>query len=212
MLTLHAVPLSPFAQKVHYFIEELGIPYTYKSCDLAGGEQRSAAFRSLNPFGAVPTIELDGFSLGESDAILRYLARHYQRTDWYPENLEDRARVDQAMDFVGQHVNRWLVRTWWQNRVVPSLFRGTPDQVAVEDSRTRLLVSLAKLESYFSGRNYLAGPTPTLADVVLLPCAAIAAEGQVSLADYPQTVAWLARMTQRKAWGKVRAEYEKVFK
>ncbi|NDC58790.1 MAG: glutathione S-transferase family protein, partial [Alphaproteobacteria bacterium] len=62
--------------KVKWTADALAIPYTWTDVDILKGESRTAAFLAMNPAGQVPTVVLtDGRALGESNAIMRYLAR-----------------------------------------------------------------------------------------------------------------------------------------
>ena len=69
-----------------------------KLVDLAG-EQKSDAYLEINPYGQVPglTDDSNGLKLGESHAILRYLATQY-KPSLYPGNPASRARIDMCMD------------------------------------------------------------------------------------------------------------------
>ena len=69
-----------------------------KLVDLAG-EQKSDAYLQINPYGQVPglTDDSNGLKLGESHAILRYLATPVQAS-LYPGNPASRARIDMCMD------------------------------------------------------------------------------------------------------------------
>ena len=69
-----------------------------KLVDLAG-EQKSDAYLEINPYGRVPglTDDSNGLKLGESHAILRYLATQY-KPSLYPGNPASRARIDMCMD------------------------------------------------------------------------------------------------------------------
>ena len=52
-----------------------GISPEFASVDLVkdGGQQKSEAYRKLNPQGLVPTLEIDGSVLTQSPAILEWL-------------------------------------------------------------------------------------------------------------------------------------------
>ena len=52
-------------------------------CDLFQGAHKTEEFTKLNAYQHIPTLEDGEFSLGESNAILRYLARKY-KPELYP--------------------------------------------------------------------------------------------------------------------------------
>jgi len=69
-------------------------------CNLMTGEHLKPEFLAKNPFHQLPTYEgSDGFCLGESNAVLRYIAANYKKA-LYPEGDEDRGRIDWAMDTI----------------------------------------------------------------------------------------------------------------
>lgn len=205
MLKFYTNPLSPFAQKVQFFLEEAKVPHQVVTLDLKGGEQKKEDFLRINSFGQVPAIELNGFSLSESNAILRYVADRYELTDWYPRNLEDRAQIDRLMEFSNIHVNRWLTSLIWNLSMATKM--GYPsDPRSVQDAQEALGRTLPKLEAVLakSGSN-LFGATLTLADAVLMPFLGSYKKCELTLSDYPCAKAWADRMVERPAWKKVLA-------
>merc|ERR1711865_1348689 len=54
-----------------------------ESCNIMEGAQKSGAFTKLNAYQHIPTLEDGDFSLGESNAILRFLALKYE-PELYP--------------------------------------------------------------------------------------------------------------------------------
>lgn len=56
-------------------ILEKDLPYEHVLVDIAKGDQKSEAYKKLQPFGKVPALEDDGFLIFESRAICKYLAR-----------------------------------------------------------------------------------------------------------------------------------------
>ena len=56
-------------------ILEKELPYEYIPIDIAKGEQKSEAYRALQPLGKVPVLDDDGFLIYESRAICKYLAK-----------------------------------------------------------------------------------------------------------------------------------------
>lgn len=56
-------------------ILEKDLPYEHIPIDIAKGDQKSEAYKKLQPFGKVPALDDDGFLIFESRAICKYLAR-----------------------------------------------------------------------------------------------------------------------------------------
>jgi hypothetical protein len=65
-----------------YFVHLCRLPVTISRCTLSKGEQKQESYLAMNPLGQVPCLcEADGFALGESSAILKYLADRHQVPD-----------------------------------------------------------------------------------------------------------------------------------
>jgi glutathione S-transferase len=65
------------ATRVHWALEELGVPYEKVRLDLRAGDQRKPDFLKINPNGKVPALVDDGAPMFESLAILLHLAVKY---------------------------------------------------------------------------------------------------------------------------------------
>ena len=77
MLTLYYAP-GACSMAAHMVLEESGEPYEARAVDLANGEQRTDAYRKINPLGRVPALMLDnGMPLAENTAILPYLGKRF---------------------------------------------------------------------------------------------------------------------------------------
>src|SRR5260370_22676162 len=70
--TVYSMPASPFGRAVLATLEEKAA--TYRLLPVAPGTFRSPEHLARHPFGRVPVLEHDGFSLYESQAILRCAA------------------------------------------------------------------------------------------------------------------------------------------
>jgi len=76
------------------------IPHEIKVVDLSKGKHKAEDFLKVNPRGSVPSITDGDFSLGESNAILRYLfATRDLPEHLYPKDPEVRGHVDMWMDY-----------------------------------------------------------------------------------------------------------------
>jgi glutathione S-transferase len=73
-LMLYHSPISPNSRRVRIFLTEKDLKVPLVAVDLGRGEQRSEAYRAINPRRVVPTLVLeDGTAIGEVPAIMRCL-------------------------------------------------------------------------------------------------------------------------------------------
>src|SRR5207237_9958983 len=70
---VHSMPGSPFGRTVLAALEEKGA--RYRLAPLTAGASKSPEHLARHRFGRIPVLEHDGFSLYETQAILRYLDR-----------------------------------------------------------------------------------------------------------------------------------------
>jgi glutathione S-transferase len=180
-------PLSGHAHRVELFLSLLNLPTELVFVDLTKGAHKSAEFLAMNPFGQVPVIDDNGVVLSDSNAILVYVAKKYDTSgQWLPKE-----------PLAGAQVQRWLSVAAGQIASGPATARlitvfGAPYDAESTIARSHSLLKVVEQE--LTSRPFLAGNLPTLADVASYAYIAHAPEGNVSLADYPQVRAWLARI------------------
>ncbi len=95
-LVLFDNPVSSNALKVRFLLAELELEHERREVPMA--RPRPGWYLDVNPVGGIPAIDDDGFTLAESHAILRYLARRQARADLYPAGAGEQARVDEFLD------------------------------------------------------------------------------------------------------------------
>lgn len=180
-------PLSGHAHRVELLLSLLNVPTELVFVDLAKGAHKQAEFLAINPFGQVPVIDDNGTVLSDSNAILVYLAKKYDSSGrWLP-----------AEPVAAAKVQRWLSVAAGQIASGPATARlitvfGAPYDAESTIARSHALLQVVEKE--LASSPFLAGNTATLADVAGYTYIAHAPEGNVSLADYPQVRAWLARI------------------
>ncbi|WP_313619663.1 glutathione S-transferase [Achromobacter sp.] len=185
-LKFYRYALSGHAHRVALMLSLLDVPHQVIDVDLRAREQKHPEFLALNAFGQVPVIDDNGVVIADSTAILVYLAKRYGGEAWLPEDPAGAASVQ-----------RWLSAASGPLASGPAAARlvtlfGAPYDV--ESTLARAHALLAVMEGELGRRDYLAGSAPTIADVACYAYVAHAPEGNVSLADYPQVRAWLARI------------------
>lgn len=84
---------SSAAYRVRIALNLKGIDYESRQIDLREDEQKSAGYRSINPQGLVPMLEIDGHRLTQSVAIINYLDLRYPNPPLLPVLAAERAHV-----------------------------------------------------------------------------------------------------------------------
>jgi GST-like protein len=195
------------ATRVHWSLEELGIPYEKVKLDLRAGDQKKPEFLALNPNGKVPTLVIDGTPMFESVAIQIALGERYgvEKGLWpalgSPEHLQALTWVIWGQVSLGASLMRYLANT--SEYFPKELHHPKQAEAAMAEVQTQLGV----LNGRLSDRDYVTGDRFTLADVDL---ASVLGWGlsvaKVDLNAYPKVAAWLGRASQRPANAKVTAE------
>lgn len=187
-IRLYRHPISGHAHRAELFLSLLGLPFEPVDVDLLAGAQKQPEFLKINPFGQVPAIDDGGVMVADSNAILVYLATKYADPGWLPRDPQGAAAVQ-----------RWLSVAAGQIASGPSTARfitifGAKLDLDRAQSIAHSLFQL--MEAHLEKQDFLAGNTPTIADVACYSYTAHAPEGGVSLQPYPHLQAWLTRIEQ----------------
>jgi glutathione S-transferase len=185
-MKLYHHPLSGHCHRARLFLSLLGLSHDLVEVDLKSGAHKKPDFLEMNPFGQVPVLDDDGVFISDSNAILVYLAKKAARTDWLPEDAKGAAAVQ-----------RWLSVAAGEIAYGPAAARlitvfgakFNPEEVI-----NRAHTVLGRMESQLTGRDWLVGDRPTIADVAIYSYVARAPEENVDLSDYPAVGAFLRRV------------------
>ena len=187
MIKLYRHELSGHSHRVELFLNLLNLDFERIDVDLMAGEHKGEDFLRLNPFGQVPVLVDRDVVIGDSNAILVYLAETYDANGrWYPHDVAIRADVQ-----------RWLSAAAGPVASGPGAARlVTVFGAGIDHERAKTIAGglLTTVNSVLAERPFLAGESPTIADVAAYAYIAHAPEGDVSLAPYPNVRAWLARI------------------
>jgi len=188
-LTIHGTSRSR-TMRVLWVAAELGLDFEHDPVAVADPRLKSPEFLRLNPAGAIPTIEDDGFALAESLAINLYLAKRYDLGGLYPFALEDEAQV-------------WRWSLWAQGELEPWVMRDLRlaelrDAVAPHTA-PMIAAALATLDRALDRRDWLVGGAFTVADLNVAAVLSPSRAEHLELAPYPSVADWLARCYARPA-------------
>ncbi|MEH2353638.1 glutathione S-transferase family protein [Nostoc sp.] len=166
------------ASIVHWYLEELGIPYEFVKLDMQTGEHLKSEYLAINPFGKVPAIVDEDFQLWESGAILLYLADKYSKT---PLSPKERAVFSQWVLFANATLGPGIFGEENREREMPRL--------------------LTPLNEIFSKQPFLLGNEFTVADVAVgsilnyIPMIL-----KLDLSPYPTVLNYMKQLSERPAF------------
>jgi glutathione S-transferase len=146
----------------HIVLEWIGRPY--EAVRVSREERKSPAYLAINPAGAVPAFEEDGWVLTQNAAILNYLADRFPGAGLTGDGTP-RGRAE---------VNKWLA---YANADIHPAFHplfGSPayleDPALIEASkqaaRGKLRTLFERVDAQLAGRDWIAG-TRSIADPYL---------------------------------------------
>jgi glutathione S-transferase len=180
-------PLSGHSHRARLLLSLLGIAHELVPVDLKTRQQKSPEMLKMNRFGQVPVLVDGDVAIGDSNAILVYLAKSAGRSDWLPDAPAAAAVVQRWLSVAAGELARGPASA----RLV-TVFGAKLD---ADDAIQRAHALLAHVEAELAARGgWLAADHPTIADVALYSYVSSAPEGNVDLSAYPRTLAWLARI------------------
>src|SRR3954468_5354128 len=162
MLTLWGRTNSINVQKVHWCLEELGLPYRRIDAGREFGIVDTPEYRRLNPNALVPTIEDDGVVLWESNSIVRYLAAKHGGGALWAADPARRALADRWMDWQLTTISEGMRLVFW------GLVRTPPekrDLAAIEAARQSLCGLWARLDRQLAETAHVGGADFTMGDI-----------------------------------------------
>ena len=203
-MKLYGHPMSTCTRKVLATLAEKKHKADFVLVDIMKGEQKNPEFLARQPFGQVPALEDDGFSLYESRAIIRYLDGKLPGQSLTPTDLQSRARMEQWIHIEQSYFSPAAMKLIMQNMLAP-MRGGTPDAAIVKKGREELDVVLDITEKALAKQEYLAGGTFSLADITWMPYVEylFPAKGGDAITSRPNVAAWWNRVSSRASWKEV---------
>jgi len=191
---------GPNPRLVRMFAAEKGLTLPAEDLDLLAGANRQAPYLSKNPGGQMPALELDdGTVIAETVVICEYLEEQQPMPVLIGASAVERANT-----------RMWVRRV--ELNITEHMYNGFRFAEGIEIFRNRMvcipeaaagLKAKAKagrewLDGLIGGRDFIAGPKFTLADVVLFCCMDFCKDvGQPVESELKNLSAWYARVAAR---------------
>jgi len=185
-MTLYDLELSGNCYKVRLFAALAGLPLTLEAVDFLGGAHKRPPVSDLNPWCELPVLVDGAVVLRDSQAILVYLASRYAAESWLPRDPAGLAEVVQWLSTAANEIQNGPASA----RLVDK-FGYTLDKA---DTLRRAARILPLLDAHLARQDWLTNAGPTIADCAVFPYVALAGEGGIDLAPYPQILTWINRI------------------
>jgi glutathione S-transferase len=180
-----ACSLSP-----HIVSRELGIPVELRKVNTKDKSMEGGGdFRSINPKGYVPALELgEGQVLTEGPAIVQYLADQKPEAGLAPKaGTLERYRLQEWLNFITSELHKTF----------SPLFRPTTPEEYKAIARENLAARFEWLDKQLAGRSYLMGEAFSVADAYLFTVVSWSHPMKIDLTRYPNLLAFQKRVAAR---------------
>ena len=198
MLKVLGRKTSVNVQKAMWAVGELGLPY--ERVDLGGefGGLDTPEYGALNPNRLVPTLDDNGFTLWESNSVVRYLARTYGRGTLAPADAQAYAKAESWMDWSLMTIYGDVISTCFSQLVrTPVKDRNV---AGVEAAAKRAGEKLRILDAQLAGRPFIMGDQLTIADIAVGTLMYRYFTLNITRPPLANVEAWYARLSQRPAY------------
>ncbi len=179
--------------RVRWTLQELGVDFEPVRVNLLAAEHQRPEFLKINPAGKIPVLVDGDLVLTESVAIVLYLAEKYADKGLLPAGLEERAQVNRWLLFAATELEQPLWRISRHTALYPEEQR-LPGDVILAGREFKDMAAV--LEKHMQGRQFVAGDSVTVADLVMAYTLDWGNEVKL-LGDCPQLVAYMQRMYAR---------------
>jgi glutathione S-transferase len=192
---------SSYVWSARLALAEKGVAHDLVELDFE--EMKAPEHLARHPFGKVPAFEHDGFTLYETQAIMRYVDEAFPSAPLQPIDLHQFSRMNQIIGIVDSY--GWSSIAFgiaFQRFVAPRLGMKT-DEERIAKSVPQAKLCLAEFERIQGDDEFLAGDRVSLADLMVAPLLwylAKTPEAAATLGEHAKLQAWLRRIEGRQSF------------
>ena len=166
MITVHGVPLSPFARKVYLALRYKELDFKIEMVPPGGA---SDDFVKISPLRKIPVLEHDGFTIPDSSIILRYLDQQFPEKPLYPSNPQLQAKACWLEEYGDTKLIENVGPIFFQRFFRVRFLNEQSDETIVKQKIEQDLPPiLSYLESVLPDEGYAIGDHLTVADIGII--------------------------------------------
>ena len=188
--------------RAHWALHELDLTYTSRPILPRSGETKTPEYTALNPRQKIPLLQDGDLTIGESAAIVAYLANKHRTADGglVPDSPKHYAKWLEWCFFIVAELDStslYVMRRHGTNKGLAHIYGEAPQVVTKAGEYFR--AQLRRVDVALSdGREYLMGSQFTTADILLTTCLTWAIDYGVGICD--NAVPYLERITSRAGY------------
>ena len=176
------------SQAAHILLHETGLPHESEAVDLRAHRTASGEdYYAINPKGAVPALKIGEDVLTENGAVLQFIGDKGGNDTLLPGAGLERYRVIEWLAYLGSDVHKSF----------GPLFNPASSDEAKQAARDLVGKKFDFIEQSLDGRDYLAGPSMTVADPYLFAMLGWTGMHGIDLKRWPRLTAFRKRMEDR---------------
>jgi glutathione S-transferase len=188
--------------RAHWALHELDLPYVSRPILPRSGETKTAEYTALNPRQKIPLLQDGDLTIGESAAIVAYLAskHRFANGSLVPDCQKRYAKWLEWCFFIVTELDStslYVMRRHGTNKGLAHIYGEAPQ--VVTKAGEYFCQQLRHVDVALSdGREYLMGNQFTTADILLTTCLTWAIDYRVGICD--SAVPYLERVTSRAGY------------
>ena len=168
-IIFYGTPQSTYVRTVRLLLAEANIDYNLKDVGIFNGDNETEEYLAKNPFGKVPTVQIDGITIYETAAITYYINEGIAGGKFAPPDLLLQTRMRQIIAIIDNYLYGAAVSTIVIQRLIVPQQGGDTDEQKVEDAIVPTTKALEAIENLFVGSPFLVGSMISIADFYLIP-------------------------------------------
>jgi glutathione S-transferase len=199
-IVLYGPVYSTYTRTARLALEEKEVAYRLHQVDTLAGEGQKPEHLARHPWGKVPVLEHDNFSLFETVAVARYVDEAFSGPSLQPTDARQRARMAQVCAVLDNYGWSPMVIVVFVQRVVVPVRGGVANEALIAEALPQAERVLAAIEGVMGGDEFLCSEKISLADLHLIPILDYFArtdDGRTALRRSPRLSAWWSRIEQR---------------
>ena len=201
---LYGPAYSTYTRSARLAMEEKGVDYDLVDVDILQGPMPAEQIER-HPFAKVPAFEHDGFKLYEVTAIERYVDEEFEGPLLQPENIRERARMNQIISIIDSYTYPCTVGQLVIQRIVMPMLGQQSDESIIADAMPEVSKCMGIIAGLGDNNKFLVGDRLTLADIHLAPIFDYfqsTPDSQPILQENPNLSTWWSEVSGRESMQK----------